>query len=85
MLKSFHAADFIGLELWIQIFYWFGIVDLNLKDVTWSSKYLKVFRRAKFDSFQISYFYAVTFSRIDPGGQLVMGFRKATISTDIQV
>lgn len=26
----------------------------------------------------------VTFSRIDPGGQLVMGFRKATNSTDIQ-
>ncbi|XP_022158437.1 B3 domain-containing protein Os07g0679700 isoform X2 [Momordica charantia] len=26
----------------------------------------------------------VTFSRIDPGGQLVMGFRKATNSTDMQ-
>lgn len=28
---------------------------------------------------------AVTFSRIDPGGKLVMGFRKASISIDAQV
>lgn len=29
--------------------------------------------------------YAVTFSRIDPGGKLVMGFRKASNSVDMQV
>lgn len=28
---------------------------------------------------------AVTFSRIDPGGKLVMGFRKAPIPGDMQV
>lgn len=30
-------------------------------------------------------FVTVTFSRIDPGGKLVMGFRKATNNADAQV
>jgi hypothetical protein len=29
--------------------------------------------------------FAVTFSRIDPGGKLVIGFRKSSNSTDAQV
>lgn len=33
----------------------------------------------------LSVFGAVTFSRIDPGGKLVMGFRKASNTEDTQV
>uniref|UniRef100_A0A0A0LV82 CW-type domain-containing protein n=1 Tax=Cucumis sativus TaxID=3659 RepID=A0A0A0LV82_CUCSA len=40
--------------------------------------------RANFILIKFHFCNAVTFSRIDPGGQLVMGFRKATNSTDVQ-
>ena len=33
----------------------------------------------------MSFFLTVTFSRVDPGGKLIMGFRKATHTKDIQV
>lgn len=59
-------------------------MDSNL-NVTWSCKYLMFLGEPILILIKFHFCYAVTFSRIDPGGQLVMGFRKATNSTDVQV